>query len=168
MCSKTLVHLFDKYEVALLALGESWININEVEDSAIAKSTRKQDEKDMATKDSVLFGVLSSKRKASKSEASYREQESSSPETDCKCAKCKFNLGDEKKCHIVGEITNNGISKFLSSKGDGMLPGKYCMGFHKKRQEENLITRKDMSSTRVQLGSNAKIANTTCIRKIAS
>lgn len=90
----------------------------------------------MATKDSVLFGVLSSKRKASKSEASYREQESSSPETDCKCAKCKFNLGDEKKCHIVGEITNNGISKFLSSKGDGMLPGNIVWDFTKKDRKK--------------------------------
>ncbi len=133
MCSKTLLHLFDKYNVAILALGELCININEVEESAIAKSTGKQDEKDMATKDSVLFGVLSSKRKVSKSEASYREQETSSPETDCKCAECKFNLGDEKKCQIVeGEITNNGISKFFSPKGDGMLPGDIVWDFIKK------------------------------------
>ena len=41
------------------------------------------------------------------------------------CAKCKFNLGDEKKCHLVeGEINNEyGISKFFSAKGAGMLPG---------------------------------------------
>jgi hypothetical protein len=71
MCSKTPVHLFDKYNVAILALGELRININEVEESAIAKSIGKQDEKDMATKDSVLLGVLSSKIKVSKSEASY-------------------------------------------------------------------------------------------------
>ena len=87
----------------------------------------------MATKDAVLFGVLSSKRKISKSEADYREQESSSPETDCKCAVCKFNLGDEKKWHIVeGEIANNGLSKFFSPKGDGMLPGDIVWDFIKK------------------------------------
>jgi hypothetical protein len=69
MCSKILVHLFDKYDVALSALGDLCINTNEVEESAIAKSTGKQNEKDMATKDVLLFGVLSSKRKISKSEA---------------------------------------------------------------------------------------------------
>jgi hypothetical protein len=133
MCSKILVHLFDKYDVAISALGDLCINTNEVEESAIAKSTGKQDEKDMATKDVVLFSVLSSKRKISKSEADYREQESSSPETDCKCAVCKFNLGDEKKCHIVkGEITKNGISKFFSPKDDGMLPGDIVWDFIKK------------------------------------
>ena len=87
----------------------------------------------MVTKDAVLFGVLSSKRKISKSEADYREHESSSPETDWKCAVCKFNLGDEKKCHIVeGEIANNGLSKFFSPKGDGMLPGDIVWDFIKK------------------------------------
>jgi hypothetical protein len=87
----------------------------------------------MATKDAALFGVLSSKRKISKSEADYREQESSSPETDWKCTVCKFNLGDEKRCHIVeGEIANKGTSKFLSPKGDGMLPGDIVWDFIKK------------------------------------
>jgi hypothetical protein len=115
------------------ALGDLAINTNEVEESAIAKSTGKQDENDMATEDAALFGVLSSKRKISKSEADYREQESSSPETDWKCAVCKFNLGDEKRWHIVeGEIANNGISKFLSPKGDGMLPGDIVWDFIKK------------------------------------
>ena len=108
------------------------MNTNEVEESVVAKSTGKQDEKDMATKDALLFGVLSSKRKVSKSEADYRRQESSSPETS-KCTVCKFNLADEKKCHIVeGEITNNGISKFFSPKGDGMLPGDIVWDFIKK------------------------------------
>ena len=108
------------------------MNTNEVEESVVAKSTGKQDEKDMATKDALLFGVLSSKRKVSKGEADYREQESSSPETS-KCTVCKFNLADEKKCHIVeGEITNNGVSKFFSPKGDGMLPGDIVWDFIKK------------------------------------
>ena len=73
-----------------------------------------------------------------KSEADCREQESSSPETDRKCAECKFNLGDEKKCQIVeGEIANNGLSKFFSPKGDGMVPPRrFCMGFIKKTGRE--------------------------------
>jgi hypothetical protein len=54
------------------ALGDLAINTNEVEESAIAKSTGKQDENDMATKDAALFGVLSSKRKISKSAYSRR------------------------------------------------------------------------------------------------
>ncbi|MDP9287018.1 MAG: hypothetical protein M3P08_02335 [Thermoproteota archaeon] len=42
-------------------------------------------------------------------------------------------MGDEKRCHIVeGEIANNGISKFLSPKGDGMLPGDIVWDFIKK------------------------------------
>ena len=46
---------------------------------------------------------------------------------------CKFNLGEEKKCHIVeGEIANNGLSKFFSPKGDGMLPGDIVWDFIKK------------------------------------
>jgi hypothetical protein len=45
----------------------------------------------------------------------------------------KFNLGDEKRCHIVeGKIANNGISKFFSPKGDGMLPGDIVWDFIKK------------------------------------
>ncbi len=41
------------------------------------------------------------------------------------CIKCKFNLGDEGRCHVVGGKINNekGISKFFLPKGDGMLPG---------------------------------------------
>jgi hypothetical protein len=39
------------------------MNTNEVEESVVAKSTGKQDEKDMVTKDALLFGLLSSKRK---------------------------------------------------------------------------------------------------------
>jgi hypothetical protein len=108
------------------------MNTNEVEKSVVAKSTGEQDEKDVVTKDAVLSRVLSSKRKLSKSEANYREQERSRPETS-KCTICKFNLADEKKCHIVeGEIENNGISKYFSPKGDGMLPGDIVWDFIKK------------------------------------
>jgi hypothetical protein len=77
-------------------------------------------------------------------------------------------LADEKECHIVeGEIATDAISKFFSQKGDGMLPGDIVWDFIKK-QEENLNTRKDMSSPRVQKGFNVKIANTMRIRKNAS
>jgi hypothetical protein len=86
----------------------------------------------MATKDAVLFSVLSSKKKVSKSEADYIEQDSKRT-ANCRCAVCKFNLGDEKECQIVeGEISNNGISKFFSPKGDGMLPGDILWDFIKK------------------------------------
>jgi hypothetical protein len=48
--------------------------------------------------------------------------------------KCKFNLPDEKICHIVeGDINNEyGISKFFSPKGEGMLPGDIVWDFVKK------------------------------------
>jgi len=63
--------------------------------------------------------------------------------------KCKFNLPDEKNCHIVeGEINNDvGISKFFSPKGDGMLPGDIVWDFIKKtgkkfEYEEGHVIRK--------------------------
>jgi hypothetical protein len=49
------------------------------------------------------------------------------------CIRCKFNLGDEKKCHVVeGEINDYGLSKFFSPKDDGMLPGDIVWDFIKK------------------------------------
>ena len=53
---------------------------------------------------------------------------------ECRCTKCKFNLGYEESCHVVeGEINNDhGISKFFSPKGDGMLPGDIVWNFIKK------------------------------------
>ena len=110
-------------------------NDGEVKESAVAKSTGEQDEKNMLMQDAALFRVLSSGKKISKEEAEYREdqREESGPDKPV-CRKCKFNLGDEKKCHVVeGEINNeHGISKFFSSKGEGMLPGDIVWNFIKK------------------------------------
>jgi RNA polymerase subunit RPABC4/transcription elongation factor Spt4 len=76
---------------------------------------------------------LSSGKKISKSEANYREQTDNN-ENGQACMKCKFNLPDEKICHIVeGDINNeHGISKFFSPKGEGMLPGDIVWHFVKK------------------------------------
>jgi hypothetical protein len=83
------------------------------------------DTNDVSKQDSAFFRVLSSKKKISKSEANYMEVKRKDTNKDeCICSKCKFNLGDEKKCHVVeGEFDNDhGISNF-SPKGDGMVPG---------------------------------------------
>jgi hypothetical protein len=120
-------------------------NNNNIEESVIAKSTGQQEEKDVAVKDTALYNVLNSKKKMTKSEAGYREQEKNEKvannynnnydnNNNKACIKCKFNLPDEKKCHIVeGEINNDyGISNFFSPKGDGMLPGDIVWDFIKK------------------------------------
>jgi hypothetical protein len=114
---------------------------NSIEESVIAKSTGEQEEEDVGVKDAALYNVLNSKKKMTKQEAGYREQDERksnnndySHNYDQACIKCKFNLPDEKNCHIVeGEINNeNGISKFFSPKGDGMLPGDIVWDFIKK------------------------------------
>ena len=113
---------------------------NHIEESVIAKSTGQQEEKDVAVKDAALYNVLNSKKRMTKSEAGYKEQEKNEKETKNNnnnnkvCIKCKFNLPDEKNCHIVeGEINNDyGISNFFSPKGDGMLPGDIVWDFIKK------------------------------------
>jgi hypothetical protein len=118
-------------------------NSNNIEESVIAKSTGQQEEEDVAVKDTALYKVLNSKRKMTKQEADYIEQEQdemkASNYNDNKnnnhaCIKCKFNLPDEKGCHIVeGEINNDyGISNFFSPKGHGMLPGDIVWDFIKK------------------------------------
>ena len=110
-----------------------------VEESVVAKSTGQQEEKDVALKDAALYSVLSSKKKMTKYEAGYKKQEEIQSEQTKDyykraCIKCKFNLPDEKKCHIVeGEINNDyGVSNFFSPKGDGMLPGDIVWDFIKK------------------------------------
>ena len=105
-----------------------------VEESVIAKSTGEQEEEDIAPQDAALFRHLESGKKISKEEANYRKQEGISQDGQS-CVKCKFNLPDEKMCHIVeGEIDNDyGISKFFSPKDDGMLPGDIVWDFIKKR-----------------------------------
>ena len=119
-------------------------NSSNIEESVIAKSTGQQEEEDIAVKDAALYKVLNSKKKMTKQEASYREQEQdemkfsdynyNSNNNNKACIKCKFNLPDEKNCHIVdGEINNDyGISNFFSPKGDGMLPGDIVWDFIKK------------------------------------
>jgi hypothetical protein len=113
--------------------------MDDVEESVVAKSTGQQEEKDIALKDAALYNVLSLKKKMTKNESGYKEQEKSEEQeinnyNNQACIKCKFNLPDEKKCHIVeGEINNEyGISNFFSSKGDGMLPGDIVWDFIKK------------------------------------
>ena len=91
-------------------------------ESAVAKSRGSQDERDISPPDSAFLKALYQKKKISKAEASYAIHECP---RKLSCIKCKFNLGDEGKCHVVsGKIDNiKGISKFFSPKGDGMLPG---------------------------------------------
>ena len=104
-----------------------------MEESVIAKSTGEQEEKDMEPQDAALFRHLNSGKKISKIDANYREQTDNN-ENGQACMKCKFNLPDEKVCHIVeGDINNeHGISKFFSPKGEGMLPGDIVWHFVKK------------------------------------
>ena len=107
----------------------------EPEESAVAKSTGLQEEKDMSMPDATLFHVLASNKKITKIDAGYSESEKNSIDSaEYRCSKCKFNLGDERSCHIVeGKINNeHGISKFFSPKGDGMLPGDIVWNFIKK------------------------------------
>jgi hypothetical protein len=108
-----------------------------IEESVIAKSTGEQEEKDIAQQDVALYRVLRSRKKITKDEAGYREKEKKEEFRDNNkevCVKCKFNLHDEKKCHVVeGEINNDyGVSKFFSPRGDGMLPGDIVWDFIKK------------------------------------
>lgn len=93
----------------------------EAKESAVAKSTGTQDEDDMSAPDAALLQVLGTGRKFSKTDAHYLESGSAAQS----CVKCKFNLGDEEKCHVVhGKVDNErGVSKFFSPKGAGMLPG---------------------------------------------
>lgn len=92
-------------------------------ESAVAKSTGRQKQQDAKWKDAALLGVLKTKKKKSKAAAGYRLQTGARILESC--IKCKFNLGDEKKCHVVGGRIDNerGISKFYSPKDYGMLPG---------------------------------------------
>lgn len=87
-------------------------------ESAVAKSTGRQ--KRMLPADGAFLKVLAQRKKVSREQARYRVQQSSSS-----CVQCKFNLGDEEKCHVVrGKIDNeHGMSKYYSPKGAGMLPG---------------------------------------------
>jgi hypothetical protein len=104
----------------------------DAKESAVAKSRGSQDENDMSPPDTALLQVLYNKKKISKEEANYMGHEEAG--NDQSCIKCKFNLGDEDKCHIVeGKIDNEkGISKFFSPKGNGMLPGDIVWTYVKR------------------------------------
>jgi hypothetical protein len=104
-----------------------------VEDSSIAKSIGEQEVQDRMPADKALLQVLEKGKKISKQDADYHESANKTI-TNKRCAKCKFNLGDEKKCHVVeGEINNQyGISKFFSPKGVGMLPGDIVWDYIKR------------------------------------
>lgn len=106
-----------------------------MEESVIAKSTGKQEEENMEPQDAALFRYLRTRKKLSKEEANYREDDIKTKDGSGQaCVKCKFNLPDEKMCHIVeGEVNNErGISKYFSPKGEGMLPGDIVWEFVKK------------------------------------
>lgn len=80
--------------------------LEEIEESVIAKSTGEEEEEDIAPHDAALFSHLATGKIISKEAANYRKQERLSQDSQS-CVKCKFNLPDEKKCHIVqGEIDN--------------------------------------------------------------
>ena len=48
---------------------------NNIEESVIAKSTGNQEEEAIAVKDAALYSVLNSKKKMTKQDAGYREQD---------------------------------------------------------------------------------------------
>ncbi|MDQ3868579.1 MAG: hypothetical protein M3250_03370 [Thermoproteota archaeon] len=106
----------------------------DIEKSVIAKSTGQQEQNDMKPEDAVLSSVLMSGKKLSKEESNYREKNNEDTENSKSCVKCKFNLADERMCHVVeGEVNNDlGISNYFSPKGDGMLPGDIVWEFVKK------------------------------------
>jgi hypothetical protein len=108
-----------------------------MEESVIAKSTGEQEEEDMEPQDAALFRYLGTRKKLSKEQANYNEQQQSNVALNNggqACVKCKFNLPDEKMCHIIEGNVNNehGISKYFSPKGEGMLPGDIVWEFIKK------------------------------------
>jgi hypothetical protein len=90
-------------------------------ESAVAKSTGRQ--KSMLPADRTFLKMLALKKKVSKQSARYYIQQRTT--RDSSCVRCKFNLGDEQKCHLVrGKVDNErGLSKYYSPKGVGMLPG---------------------------------------------
>jgi hypothetical protein len=113
-------------------------------ESAVAKSKGPQDERDMSPPDVAFLQVLRRKKKIPKNNAHYKTSKRRSRQS---CVKCKFNLGDEGRCHVVGGKIDNelGISKYFSPKGDGMLPGDIVWMYVKqvgrklKRQEGHVI-----------------------------
>ena len=112
-------------------------------ESGIAKSIGDQKEQDIQFADTILINFLSTGNKKSKIEAGYRErhrkqQNMGSAKQQGSCDKCKFNLPAEQLCHIVeGKVNNKeGISKFFSPKGHGMLPGDILWHYVNQKGEK--------------------------------
>ena len=112
-------------------------------ESGIAKSIGDQKEQDMQSADLLLVNFLSTGKKISKIDANYTEhqrEQSSANRTkeQMSCDKCKFNLPSEKLCHIVeGQVNNEeGISKYFSPRGHGMLPGDILWYYVNKKGEK--------------------------------
>jgi len=109
-------------------------------ESGIAKSIGDQKEEDMKAADQLLYNYLRTGKKVSKEEANYREQQNDDSQRDRKqsCDMCKFNLPAEQICHLVeGNVNNeNGISKYFSPRGYGMLPGDIVWDYVKKSGEK--------------------------------
>ena len=112
-------------------------------ESGIAKSIGDQKEEDMQFPDLLLLNFLSTGKKISKIEADYKEQQQEHSsirreKEQLSCDKCKFNLPAEKLCHIVEGSVNNeeGISKFFSPRGHGMLPGDILWYYVIQREEK--------------------------------
>ena len=113
-------------------------------ESGIAKSIGAQRERDLIKEDLLLINFLSTGKKISKVDATYTEQRQEQSKTNRagepkSCDKCKFNLPAEKLCHIVeGQVNNeNGISKYYSPRGHGMLPGD-ILWYHVNESGEKL------------------------------
>jgi hypothetical protein len=106
-------------------------------ESGIAKSIGDQKEDDMQDGDQLLYNYLRTGKRITKEDASYGElKKDCDSQRDSKqaCGSCKFNLPAERICHIVeGNIDNeNGISKYFSPRGHGMLPGDIVWDYIKK------------------------------------
>ena len=112
-------------------------------ESGIAKSIGDQKEQDMQSADLILVNFLLTGKKKSKVESGYIERQreqwnTSNPKKQESCDECKFNLPAEKLCHIVEGRVNNeeGISKYFSPRGHGMLPGDILWHYVNQRGEK--------------------------------
>ncbi len=112
-------------------------------ESGIAKSIGDQKEQDMQSADLILVNFLMTGEKKSKIEAGYVERSREQwnigyTKQQGSCDECKFNLPAEKLCHIVEGRVNNeeGISKFFSPRGHGMLPGDILWHYVNQRGEK--------------------------------
>ena len=118
-------------------------NLFMAKESGIAKSIGDQKEQDMQSADLLLVNFLTTGKKISKIDANYSEQRreqsgANHAKEQMSCDKCKFNLPAENLCHIVEGSVNNeqGISKFFSPRGHGMLPGDILWYYVTQRDEK--------------------------------